>query len=315
MQRYPEGKDSIQKALNFLNSTTASASSTNLSISRLKALRITVMFNLGYWHEIQGRFGEATGFYKKIIQPKYQENYVDAYIRLAFLASKRGNLKGAVNYAKKATHIGEHGRKAIPTKCQMANFCLEMDDLKSATSIFKEVLQDTNHRDNYARVALGNTIFNNASNLRKRHSVETQNQEYKHALETYIKALEYDDKSIYAALGIGNCLLQFNQISEGKEIYKMLRENHPEVYAGWMNSAHIMLAEGEQEKAIMIYNKCLNRWLGGKNLAVELLIARAYYDQEKYLEAQKILQKLIVRSPPDLILKYNLALCLQVLYI
>jgi tetratricopeptide (TPR) repeat protein len=55
---------------------------------RLKAIKITARFNLGYWYEVKGQFAEATEAYKSIKED--EPSYLDAYLRLAYMARDRG---------------------------------------------------------------------------------------------------------------------------------------------------------------------------------------------------------------------------------
>lgn len=60
---------------------------------KLIAIRITARFNIGYWHEMNLDFGEATQIYKDIIRE--ETTYLDAYLRLAYMANNRGNFERA----------------------------------------------------------------------------------------------------------------------------------------------------------------------------------------------------------------------------
>jgi Tfp pilus assembly protein PilF len=62
---------------------------------RLSALKITTKFNLACCIEHEN-VAEATEIYKSLI--KEEPSYTDAYIRLAYLAKRRGDLVKAVNY-------------------------------------------------------------------------------------------------------------------------------------------------------------------------------------------------------------------------
>ena len=68
--------------------------------NRLRAICLTAKFNLGIWYENHNRYGEATERYKSIVQE--EPAYVDAYLRLAYLAKNRGNIKRALEYIEQA---------------------------------------------------------------------------------------------------------------------------------------------------------------------------------------------------------------------
>ena len=91
-----EAQDAFQKAI----SNCQQLLTIRKDDSRIKAIMITSRFNLAYWYEQHNQFGEATDLYKQII--KEEPCYVDAYIRLAYLAKKRGNNKRAFEYIEQA---------------------------------------------------------------------------------------------------------------------------------------------------------------------------------------------------------------------
>jgi len=63
---------------------------------RLQALQLTIKFNLACCHDKASRIGEASEMFKGII--KEQSAYTDAYMRLAYLARRRGDHKRAMEY-------------------------------------------------------------------------------------------------------------------------------------------------------------------------------------------------------------------------
>ncbi len=51
-------------------------------------MKFTSRFNLGYWYEQKSQFAEADDVYKSIL--KDEPTYLDAYLRLAYMARDRG---------------------------------------------------------------------------------------------------------------------------------------------------------------------------------------------------------------------------------
>ena len=68
----------------------------NKSDNRVKALRHTIRFNLACCYDDANRIGDATDLLKQLI--KEEPSYIDAYMRLAYLARKRGDMKRALDY-------------------------------------------------------------------------------------------------------------------------------------------------------------------------------------------------------------------------
>ena len=68
----------------------------NSEDKRLLALQLHIKFNLACCHDKASRIGEASEMFKSII--KQEPSYTDAYMRLAYLAERRGDLKRAIEY-------------------------------------------------------------------------------------------------------------------------------------------------------------------------------------------------------------------------
>jgi hypothetical protein len=65
---------------------------------RLVALSLNIKFNLAYCKEHHNKIGEANDLYKSIL--KEEPNYTDAYLRLAYLAKKRGDIKRSLDFVE-----------------------------------------------------------------------------------------------------------------------------------------------------------------------------------------------------------------------
>ena len=57
------------------------------------------------------------------------------------------------------------------------------------------------------------------------------------------------------------------------------------------------MASGNFEIAINLYKKCLEKFFGGKNLELEMYLAKAYFKCKKFKECLKLLKNLIIRHP------------------
>lgn len=67
------------------------------------ALLTHLIFNQGYLAEMTSDFGKATFSYKDVL--KREPLYIDAYLRLAVLAKKRGNFDKAIRNGEQALKI------------------------------------------------------------------------------------------------------------------------------------------------------------------------------------------------------------------
>jgi len=100
-------------------------------------------------------------------------------------------------------------------------------------------------------------------------------------------------------------------VEEAMEIYRVVGEHHPNIPHSIINIAHILASKGQVANALKLYEKTLEKVYRGKNEQIELWIARLHYQSKNYDACQKVLKKMIYRNPEDIVLKFNLALCLQ----
>ena len=52
----------------------------------------------------------------------------------------------------------------------------------------------------------------------------------KRAIEFYFRALEYDKYNALAAVGLSNCLCEFNYVDKAIDIYRAIMEKFPNEY-------------------------------------------------------------------------------------
>ena len=111
------------------------------------------------------------------------------------------------------------------------------------------------------------------------------------AMEKYIEVLESDDSNIFAAIGVANILAEHNKVPEALEILKSIKEATPSNIESpnvMINLAHLNIVLENYESAINIYEKIIEKY--GKNLEVELYLAKAYFISKKFDECLKLLQ-------------------------
>ena len=68
--------------------------------SKMEALRTSILFNLGYWHEINFQLDQANALYKQVIHE--QPDYFDAYLRASCLARGRGDMPRALHWIEES---------------------------------------------------------------------------------------------------------------------------------------------------------------------------------------------------------------------
>lgn len=139
--------------------------------SRLKALRISIRFNLACCYQKSSNIGEATEIFKSIISE--EPTYADAYMRLSYLAKSRGDMKKAIDLLDQAKTVFKEKKCGNPTKlyCMKGRLLLDMGHLSQAFAEFSKALDMTERRDSYARAGLATIHYQTSTyqrnNIRK----------------------------------------------------------------------------------------------------------------------------------------------------
>ncbi len=128
-----------------------SLQSSSVYQERLKgrAIQNCIEFNMGYLFEQMDRLGEATETYKQIIARNAY--YVDAYIKLSYLAWRRGSKQKASEYAdlgiKKMEQTKQRPDLAV---CWKAYMVYQEGDFGRAKSILDTLKSKYEYDDVYA---------------------------------------------------------------------------------------------------------------------------------------------------------------------
>lgn len=79
-----------------------------------------------------------------------------------------------------------------------------------------------------------------------------------------------------------------------------------------LNHAHLSISEKKYELAINLYENVLEKMLPN-DLIVGMYLAKAYYWKGDYEKSKRLTLQQIARNPHNLLLRFNLALCLHAL--
>ena len=277
---------------------------------RLQAMRISVRFNTACCHDKASRVGEASEIYKSIIRE--EPSYTDAYMRLAYLAQRRGDMKRALDYIEqgKANHPKSENH-SLPTKlyCMKGRLLTEMGQLQEAYKEYREGLDLSQKRDSYSRVGLANIHY--LTSTFHRSNIDAQESELRKAMTQYFCVLEIDEMNTAASLGIGVVLSEYNKVVEAKEIFKVIENSETDpsiVRHAILNHAHLLMNEENSEYALNLYQAAHDRF--PDDLDITLYLAKAHFKVKNYEKCREMTTKLLVKHPQDFRLKFNLALCL-----
>lgn len=159
-------------------------------------------------------------------------------------------------------------------------FLTDISELEKAYEEFRYVLAELKQVDSYALIGQGN--INYEWSTRQRENLQSQELLLKKAMDKYMNVLEFDEANCFAALGVANVLAEHNKLTEAMEVYKVLKENNPNMYHALLNQAHLQVELGNYESAINLYKKSLELFPGGMNLEIELYLAKVYYKMKSY---------------------------------
>jgi tetratricopeptide (TPR) repeat protein len=184
-----------------------------------------------------------------------------------------------------------------------------MGKLDEAKQEFQKAMGMTGNRDTYAFIGLAN--INYAASCIARHEMNVQEQQLRSGLQKYFGILEIDESNTYASLGIANILTEYGKVDEAKEIYKLLansESDQPISLDAMVNQSHLLMAEGNFDNAINLYQACLAK--SPDNLDIWMYLSKAHFRKQNFEACKQITIAQLAKNPNDLRLKYNLAFCL-----
>ena len=254
----------------------------NAEDKRLKAMRISIRFNLACCHDKARRIGEASELLKQIVRE--EPTYTDAYMRLAYLAQRRGDIKRAIEYIEqgKANHIKDVNH-SLPTKlyCMKGRLLTDVGNLPEAYKEYQKALEMSNKRDSYARVGIANIHY--LTSTFHRNNIEAQEAELRKSMQQYFSVLELDEMNTAGSLGIANVLSEYGKVTEAKEIFKVIETSETDptiVKHALLNHAHLLMNDENNEFAINLYQAAHDKF--PEDLTITLFLAKAHFKRKNY---------------------------------
>lgn len=156
-----ESKKKFRKSLDaFSQAITNIDKMTKISDSgeKLKALRLTTLFNIGYWHESNHQFDQANTIYKQIIG--MNPDYIDAIMRLAYLARRRGDTYRALHWIDQASK--SKAKAPVNQHCLKGKMLMDLGKVNEAGDQFRFVCEKLVRGDSYCMLGLANINFHQA---------------------------------------------------------------------------------------------------------------------------------------------------------
>jgi len=127
----------------------------------------------------------------------------------------------------------------------------------------------------------------------------------------YRKALKTRPKNIWAANGVGCVLAHKGDVDDARDIFSQVREATAEMSDVWINIAHVYMEKRQYVQALQMYHNCQSTFRLYNDVALLMYIARAYWKAEKHAEARDYVERAIIETPTNLLIRFNHAVVLQ----
>ena len=181
------------------------------------------------------------------------------------------------------------------------------------TNKVSEYIFDDNNNVNYhqlnIRFGVGTQLIKNFYKIKidnKYYKVKNIDKDkIRKAIELYFRALEYDKYNALAAVGLSNCLCEFNYVEKAIDIYRAIMEKFPNEYNALINSSLIYMDDKKYEKASILLHKVLLNNFHGNNSKIENLLAKCYIEMKEFKSANQYIKNLIFKYPDNPIYQYN----------
>lgn len=175
------------------------------------ALATTLTYNLARTEEAAGNLEEATKHYEQLLTR--HDDYVDANMRLTYMALRRGGDEGPKRISRL---MGTDGNN-LEVRA-LYGWYLGKQKRKTAINIaedpeqrhYKHSLQHHDKHDRYSLTGMGNLYLLTAREMRRDTEVdkEKRRKTYEKAVEFFDKALQLDPKNAYAAQGVAIAMVE-----------------------------------------------------------------------------------------------------------
>lgn len=185
----------------------------------------------------------------KQIQAEHPD-YIDAFLRLALLARRRGDSSRALHWIEEACK--SKARAPVNQFCMKGQILFEMGQVADASNQFRHVIERIVRDDSYSFMGLANITFKQAMAVKDNSNGE-QDKLLVKAYNKYLEILSHDHTNCYASVGLANILAFFNKTEDAQEIYRVVCHANPNYYQPMMNQAHLAIGEKRFDLSINLY--------------------------------------------------------------
>lgn len=218
------------------------------------ALATTLTYNLARTEEAAGNLEEATKHYEQLLAR--HDDYVDANMRLAYMALRRGGDEGPKRIQKLMSTDGNN----LEVRA-LYGWYLGKQKRKTAINIaedpeqrhYKHSLQQHDKHDRYSLTGMGNLYLLTAREMRRDTETdkEKRRKTYEKAVEFFDKALQLDPKNAYAAQGVAIAMVEDRKdLKTAVQVFTKVKETLAKDAHAFVNLGHCLAGLEQWARAI-----------------------------------------------------------------
>ena len=204
--------------------------------------------------------------------------------------------------AKKVHRLISVMNKPVNPLIIQAYYLYENGKEHEAIGTLNKILLEYYPHDPYTLIFLANIYYSMSVDTRNKN---IDKEKMKKSIELYFRALEYDKYNALAAVGLSNCLCEFNYVDKALDIYRSIMEKFPNEYNALINSSIIYMDDKKYEKAAILLRKVLINHFHGNNAKIENLLAKCCIEMKEFKSANQYIKNLIMKYPDNLIYQFN----------
>ncbi|KAJ4302802.1 protein required for normal CLN1 and CLN2 G1 cyclin expression [Kalmusia sp. IMI 367209] len=226
------------------------------------ALVTSISYNLGRTYEAEGMLNEAKDVFEGL--QKRHPNYIDAQIRLAYIALRQQPTDEGPRAVKELikSHDDNLEVRALygwyANKSKKRGVILAEDQEQRH---YKHTLQKFDKHDTYSLTGMGNIHLTIAREMRRdtEQDKEKRRKMYERAVEFFNKVLELDPRNAYAAQGIAIALAEDKKDhSTSLQIFTKVKDTLKD-FNVYMNLGHTYAELKQYARAIENYETALSK--------------------------------------------------------
>ncbi|KAG0126328.1 hypothetical protein HOY82DRAFT_570367 [Tuber indicum] len=288
------------------------------------ALATTLTYNLARCEEAAGNIEEAVKNYEKLLA--YHDDYVDANMRLAYLALRRGAEDGHRRIQKLMQTDGNNlevralygwylGRQKRKHPIVIS------DDPEQRH--YKHTLQNYEKHDRYSLIGMGNIYLLAARDIKKENEQEREKRRklYEKAVEFFDKALQLDPKNAYAAQGIAIASVEDRKdLKTAISMFSKVKETLSKDAHSLVNFGHCLAGLDQWARAIENYESALTKFQLAKDPTTLTCLGKAYFSKgrkerttepersmESFKNALDYAKRALAIAPDNVMYMFNVA--------